>query len=76
VSSSVTLGTHVTTFTSTGDSYLYAAEGTAGSNGVSVHNLSVGSAAAEWFGLNPSTQLAFSDLIPTGHPGRHHHAAD
>jgi hypothetical protein len=68
-SASASLGTHVTTFTSTGDSYIYAAEGTAGTTGVSVHNLSVGSAAAEWFGLAPSAQLAFSDLIPTGTQG-------
>jgi hypothetical protein len=68
-SSTASLGTHTATFTSTGDSYIYAAEGTAGTTGVSVHNLSVGSAAAEWFGLAPSTQLAFSDLIPTGTQG-------
>jgi hypothetical protein len=66
---SIALGVHTTTFTSTGDSYLYAAEGTAGSTGVSVHNLAVGGATSEFFGAAPATQLAFSDLIPTGTQG-------
>jgi hypothetical protein len=58
--------THSTTFTCHGSCLLYAAEGTLGTTGVSVHNIAVGGAAAEWFGLNPSVQLAFSDLIPGG----------
>jgi hypothetical protein len=68
-SPTATLATHTATFTSTGDSYLYAAEGTAGSTGVSVHNIAVGGATSQFFGASPSTQLAFSDLIPTGTQG-------
>ncbi|MGD0796695.1 MAG: hypothetical protein ABR910_03135 [Acidobacteriaceae bacterium] len=57
---------HIVTFTSTGDSYLYAAEGQAGSSGVSVDNLGFGGATAAAFGTFPAAQLAFSDLIPGG----------
>ncbi len=41
----------------------YGLESTSGTTGVSLHNLSVGACAAECFGLNPPSQLAFSDLI-------------
>lgn len=58
--------THAVTFTCHGSCLLYAAEGTLGTTGVSVHNIAVGTATAEWFGLEPSVQLAFSDLIPGG----------
>jgi len=49
-----------------GPCYPYALEGTATNAGVSIHNISVASASAEFFGSSVSTQLAFSDLIPTG----------
>ena len=68
-SSPVALGVHTTTFTSSGSTYLYAAEGTAGTSGVSVHNISVGGASAEWLGANTAIQMAFTDLIPTGTQG-------
>jgi len=58
------LGNHTVTLTSTGTSYLYAGEGTAGTAGISVHNLGTASAAAEYFGTTVATQLAFSDVIP------------
>ncbi len=45
----------------------YGMEATSGSTGVSVHNLSIGSCAAECFGLDPARQLVFSDLIPGHH---------
>jgi hypothetical protein len=60
------LATHTVTYTSTGDSYLYAAQGTAGTTGVEVSNLSAAGAGAEYFGLTPATQLAFLDLDPVG----------
>ncbi len=62
------LGAHtaVLTSNSTGNAYLYGAEWTAGNTGISVHNLSVGAAVAEFFGYNISSQLAFSDLIAAG----------
>ena len=44
----------------------YGMETLAGNSGVSVHNLSEGSCTAECFGLQPSTQLAFSDRIEGG----------
>lgn len=46
---------------------VYGMEATAGKAGVSVHNLSIGSCAAECFGQDPASQLAFSDLIPGHH---------
>jgi hypothetical protein len=54
---------HSVTFTSTGDSYLYGAEGQAGTTGVSVSNLGISGAQAAMYGSAPATQLAFSDLI-------------
>ncbi len=58
---------HVATLTcTTGPCYLFGGEGANGTVGFSVSNLGTGSAAAEWDGTNPSTQLAFSDLIPGG----------
>lgn len=67
VSTAVALGTHAVTLTSTGDSYVYALEGTAGTTGVRVHNLSVGGATAEFFGDPTGTGItprtAFYDLI-------------
>jgi len=66
ISPAVRLGEHQVTFTYTGSCLLYAAEGTAGNSGVSVHNIAVGSAAAEWFGAPEKGELAFTDLIPGG----------
>jgi hypothetical protein len=57
---------HAVTFTSTGDSYIYAAEGQAGSSGISVDNMGFGGATAATVGSSPAAQLAFSDLIPGG----------
>lgn len=57
---------HSVVFTSSGDSYLYAAEGTAGTIGVSVHLIGIGGATAAMFGATPAAEMAFSDLIPTG----------
>jgi len=57
---------HTVTFTSTGDSYIYAAEGQAGGSGVSIDNMGLGGATAAAFGVAPAAQLAFSDLIPGG----------
>jgi hypothetical protein len=45
---------------------LYAMEASAGTTGVSIDNVSAGSASAEMFGMYPSTQFAFSDLAPGG----------
>ncbi len=68
-SSSMSLAPHTITGTCTGDCYVWAADGTAGTSGVSVDNISVGSCPAECFGLAPATQLAFADLIPGGDQG-------
>ena len=57
---------HTVGFTSTGDSYIYAAEGQAGSSGVSVDNMGFGGATAAAIGASSTAQLAFSDLIPGG----------
>jgi hypothetical protein len=57
---------HTVTFTSTGDSYIYAAEGQAGSSGISVDNMGFGGATAAAVGASSAAQLAFSDLIPGG----------
>jgi hypothetical protein len=66
-SSEVPLGTHSADFVcSVAPCEAYGLEAVSGATGVSVHNLSVGACAAECFGLNPTTQLAFSDLIPGG----------
>lgn len=59
-----TLSTHSVTFTSTGDSYLYGAEGTTGTSGVSVHLVAVSGSLAEMF--NSANKLVFTDLIPSG----------
>jgi hypothetical protein len=65
--SAVSLGTHsVTLVCTTQPCEAYSLMVTAGSTGVRMHNFSVGSCAAECFGLAPSTQFAFSDLIPGG----------
>jgi hypothetical protein len=48
------------------DSYIYAAEGQAGSSGISVDNMGFGGATAAAVGASSAAQLAFSDLIPGG----------
>lgn len=63
-----TLATHSVTITSTGDSYVYAMEGTAGTTGVRVSNLGWGGAQAEWW-WNAGNGFAFSDLEPAGTQG-------
>jgi hypothetical protein len=63
------LSTHTIAGTCTGDCYVWAGDGTAGTTGVSVDNVSIGSCPAECFGLAPATQLAFTDLIPGGDQG-------
>jgi hypothetical protein len=66
-SSAVPLGIHSAELTcSVAPCEAYGLEAVSGSTGVSVHDLSVGACTAECFGLNPITQLAFSDLIPGG----------
>jgi hypothetical protein len=66
-SSPVPLGIHSAAFTcSVAPCEAYGLEAVSGTSGVSVHNLSVGSCTAECFGLEPASQLAFSDLIPGG----------
>ncbi len=46
---------------------LGAVDGVAGTNGVSVDNFSIGSAALGAFASDPSTQFAVSDAVPEGH---------
>lgn len=66
-SSAVPLGTHAASLTcGTAPCAAYGLETVSGTSGISVHNLSVGSCAAECFGQNPAAELAFSDLI-SGH---------
>lgn len=60
---------HSVTFTNgagSGTAYLYAAEGQAGTTGVSVDTLGLGGATSNAVGSAVTTQLAFSDLIPGG----------
>lgn len=57
---------HTVTFTSTGNGYIYAAEGQAGSAGISIDNMGIGGATASALGASPAAQLAFSDLVPGG----------
>ena len=66
-SSAVPLGPHLATLVcAQAPCEAYGMEATSGSVGVSVHNLAVGGCAAECFGLDPASQLAFSDLINGG----------
>lgn len=58
--------THTVTFTSSGDNYLFGFEGTNGTSGVSVHNVSFGGAQSSSIGLSVNSQNAFTDLIPNG----------
>lgn len=43
----------------------YASEWISGVTGIAVDNLSIGGASAEAFGFAPTTQYAYSDLIPS-----------
>ena len=63
------LTTHTAVVTSTGDSYIYAMEGTAGTTGIRVSNLGYGGATSGYFGSSATAQLAFSDLEPAGTQG-------
>ncbi len=45
----------------------YGVQGTAGTVGVEVNNLAVGSSTAEWWGLDSMAQFAYVDLLPGGH---------
>jgi hypothetical protein len=45
----------------------YGVQGTAGTVGIEINNLAVGSTTAEWWGLNPPAQFAYVDLLPGGH---------
>ncbi len=66
-SRAVSLGTHTVTYTCvTGPCIFFAAEGTAGTTGVEISNLSVGGNTAEWWGTSPSTELSFLPLIHSG----------
>lgn len=63
-SAKTNLAIHTAIFTPIGArTLIYGAEGTAGTVGVSVHNLAVGSSTSGYFFGNPSTNFAFSDLI-------------
>lgn len=57
-----TLATHSVTCTASGDFYLYAFQGTAGTTGAEVSIIGLGGANAYAFGNAPTTQLAFTDL--------------
>jgi hypothetical protein len=60
-------GAHSVTITSTGDTYIYGAEGTSGNNGISVHNLAISGASSVMF--DSSAKLAFANLIGSGTGG-------
>jgi hypothetical protein len=61
------LGIHTAILTALGNnSYLYGAEGTIGTTGVSLHLEGQAGAVAEMFGANPSVQQAFTDILPGG----------
>ena len=56
-------GTHTVIYRSSGDSYLYGAEGRNG-QGVSVHNLAISGSNSQ--SINSPEKLAFARLIPNG----------
>jgi hypothetical protein len=56
-------GTHTVTYRSSGDSYIYGAEGRNG-QGVSVHNLAISGSNSR--SINSPEKLAFTRLIPNG----------
>jgi hypothetical protein len=56
-------GTHTVIYRSSGDSYLYGAEGRNG-QGVSVHNLAISGSNSQ--SINSPEKLAFTRLIPNG----------
>jgi hypothetical protein len=63
------LNTHSVTVTASGDCYIYGAQGTAGSVGVSVSNVALGAAYAQSFGSAPTTENAFTDILVNGTQG-------
>jgi hypothetical protein len=69
LSPSVSLTTHTAVCTVTGTFPIFGFEGTAGTTGVSVHNLGIGGAASYAFGADPTNELTFSDLISGGQQG-------
>ena len=66
VSSFASGTSHSVTFTASGDCYIYGWEGTNGTTGVRIHNVSVGGAVAGSVGSSAATENAFTDLIPGG----------
>lgn len=66
VSSFASSTTHSVTFTASGDCYIYGWEGTNGTTGVRIHNVSVGGATSSSVGSSAAAQNAFTDLIPGG----------
>lgn len=58
--------THSVTFSGSGDTYLFAFDGTYGTTGISIHNTSFGGATAASVGSAATSQNAFTDLIPGG----------
>jgi hypothetical protein len=61
------IGIHTAVLTALGpNAFLYGAEGTIGTTGISLHLEGQAGAVAEMFGSNPSTQQAFTDIIPGG----------
>jgi hypothetical protein len=66
VSSFASSVSHSVTFTASGDCYIYGWEGTNGTTGVRIHNVSVGGAQAASVGVSAAAQNAFTDLIPSG----------
>lgn len=48
----------------TGPCFVYAGDAETGTTGVRVNNFSTASAAAEYFGATPATQLAFQNILP------------
>jgi lysophospholipase L1-like esterase len=67
--SASTLGIHTAVVTSTGNSYVYAMEGTAGTTGVIVSNLGYGGSDSNYWGSATASQLAFNLLEPGIHSG-------
>lgn len=62
----IALATHSVVCTASGDFYLYAFDGTAGSSGVEVSTIGIGGAQSKAFGTTAADNLAFSDLILDG----------
>jgi hypothetical protein len=65
----ISLATHSVVCTASGDFYLYAFDGTAGTSGVEVSAIGIGGAQSTAFGTTAADNLAFSDLILAGTQG-------